>query len=92
AGSLATEFVGPAITSPAPIEAVKAGFLEQPAEWLAGVAEPHLKYVDLKKRGYMVVTVGKEEVGVEYWYVRDVRKNWASGGGKQWIAAALKTE
>ncbi|KAJ3215244.1 hypothetical protein HDU67_000660 [Dinochytrium kinnereticum] len=74
AGSLLVEFVSPSVTSPSPLESIHLGFLNPMAERLLQTAEPHLKYVDMSRRGYMIVRVDAEKVRCEYWYPRTVRK------------------
>lgn len=65
AGSLGVEFVTPSVTSPG---------LEQ----LAGIQDvlrllnPHLKYVDLAKKGYLLLDITHERVQGEWWYVDTV--------------------
>ena len=65
AGSLAVEFVCTSVTSPG---------LEQ----LASVADvlrltnPQFKYIDLARKGYMVLDVTPQRVQGEWWYVDDI--------------------
>jgi alkaline phosphatase D len=64
---LAAEFVTPSVTSP--------GFPEQIAG-LAGVAvqlaNPHMKYVELKSPGFMLVDVTAQRTQAEFLYVRSI--------------------
>lgn len=64
---LATEFVTPSVTSP--------GFPENLAD-LAAVAvqaaNPHMKYVELKSPGFMLVDVTPARTQSEFYYVRNI--------------------
>jgi alkaline phosphatase D len=64
---LATEFVTPAVTSP--------GFPEGAAE-LAGVAvpvvNPHIRYVEAKSRGFILMDVNHQRAQAEFYYARDI--------------------
>ena len=65
-GSRAVEFVGTSITSPG---------LSDPngstAAFLRSV-NPHLKYIDLNQRGYMLLDVTPQRTVCEWWYVDTV--------------------
>jgi alkaline phosphatase D len=65
-GSRAVEFVGTSITSPG---------LDDPtgntAAFLRSV-NPHFKYIDLNRRGYMLLDVTAAKVVCEWWYVDTV--------------------
>jgi len=70
-GSLAVEFVAPAISSPPP-----AMFAAQDGNEAAAavrVALPHLKYLDGVRRGYVVVDVTRSAVKANWYFSRDVR-------------------
>ena len=64
---LAAEFVTPAVTSP--------GFPEGAAE-LAGVlipvVNPHIRYVEAKSRGFILVDVTREHAQAEFYYARSI--------------------
>jgi len=64
---LAAEFVTPAVTSP--------GFPEGAAE-LAGVAvpvvNPHIRYVEAKSRGFILMDVNHQRAQAEFYYARDI--------------------
>lgn len=64
---LAAEFVTPAVTSP--------GFPEGAAE-LAGVVipvvNPHIRYVEAKSRGFILVDVTRQRAQAEFYYARDI--------------------
>ncbi|WP_158592353.1 alkaline phosphatase D family protein [Noviherbaspirillum sedimenti] len=66
AGARAVEFVGTSITSPAldELEAEAAVGLE--------FINPHFKYIELSKRGYMLLDVDPNRVIGEWWYVDTV--------------------
>lgn len=68
-GVLGVEFVSPAVSSPGPVpdpaEAVgTAGALR--------ATSPHMKYVDLYRRGYGLIDVDAERVQGEIWHVATV--------------------
>ncbi len=69
-GSQAVEFVGPAISSPF--------FINKPSTFVKGVERfamfnnPHTKYVDMEKNGYMVVDIDRYRARAEYYHINDV--------------------
>ncbi|MDK8463646.1 alkaline phosphatase D family protein [Marinobacter sp. SS13-12] len=66
-GPLAAEFVTPSVTSP--------GFPEEFADIAAEavkVANPHMKYVELKSPGFILVDVTTERTQAEFLYVRSI--------------------
>jgi alkaline phosphatase D len=68
-GVVGVEFVSPAVSSPGPIP--------NPAEAIptAGVlraTSPHMKYVDLYRRGYVLIDADRERVQGEIWHVPTV--------------------
>jgi len=63
-GSVAVEFVGPGITSPAIEDPVIAAGLR--AQVLA--THPHVKHVDLFRRGYLVIDVDRTRVRGEFYH------------------------
>jgi alkaline phosphatase D len=66
AGSRAVEFVGTSITSPG---------VDDPGNGIANYLRslnPHFKYVDLNRRGYMLIDVTHERAVCEWWYVDTV--------------------
>ncbi len=62
-GSLAVEFVGTSVTSP--------GQNDPDGQAAAGLRtlNPHLKYVELTRRGYLLLDINDERVSGEWWYV-----------------------
>lgn len=62
AGSLAVELVAPGITSPGPEGQVQ--------ELLAG--HPHLKFVDLQRRGYLLIDLTPERMQAEWYFMLSV--------------------
>jgi alkaline phosphatase D len=65
-GVVGVEFVSPAISSPGPIP--------DPAEAVSTatalrVTSPHMKYIDLYRRGYVLVDADRERVQGEIWHV-----------------------
>ncbi|MEQ9544568.1 MAG: alkaline phosphatase D family protein [Marinobacter sp.] len=64
---LAAEFVTPSVTSPGLPEGVA-----QLAEVAVPVANPHMKYVELRSPGFMLVDVTLERAQAEFYYVRNI--------------------
>lgn len=67
AGALAVEFVGTSVTSP--------GIDTDTTGTIAGAIRfynPHFKYVNLTRRGYMLIDVNRDRVVGEWWYVDTV--------------------
>ncbi|KAJ3030832.1 UNVERIFIED_CONTAM: hypothetical protein HDU68_007607 [Siphonaria sp. JEL0065] len=87
-GSLLVEFVAPAVTSPSPLESIHIGFLNPLAELLFPRIEPHLHFMDLSRRGYMLLKVGVERTVCEYWYTKNVRVK----GSEESLGAVVETE
>lgn len=67
AGALAVEFVGTSVTSPG-IDSDTSGAIAGAIRFY----NPHFKYVQLTRRGYMLVDVNRERVVGEWWYVDTV--------------------
>jgi alkaline phosphatase D len=65
AGSLAVEFITPAISSPARPELI-------PREAEFRSAAPHLKYLNLDRHGYLLVDLTRERARGEWHFVRTV--------------------
>lgn len=66
AGSCAVEFVGSSVSSPA---------LNDPGNAIAGYLRsqnPHIKYIDLNRRGYMLLDATPQRVVCEHWFVDTV--------------------
>ncbi|WP_375176458.1 alkaline phosphatase D family protein [Marinobacter mobilis] len=68
---VAAEFVAPSVTSPGLEEP-----LGEPGADLAAVAvslvNPHMKYVELKSRGFVLMDVTRERAQAEYYYVASI--------------------
>lgn len=65
-GSRAVEFVGTSVSSPG---------LDDPSGQTAALLRsinPHFKYIDLNRRGYMLLDVTRERAVCEWWYVDTV--------------------
>jgi alkaline phosphatase D len=70
--SLAVEFVGPAISSPFftdPNPAIVKGF-----ECLALGTNPHTRFVDLERNGYMVIDIDPYRARGEWYHIGNVRE------------------
>ncbi len=64
-GSLATEFVGPSVTSPGlPIPDAAVNLFR--------TFNPHIKYINMSQKGYMLLTVAADKVVCQYWYVSGI--------------------
>ncbi|KAJ3099916.1 hypothetical protein HK100_004807 [Physocladia obscura] len=87
-GSLLVEFVTPAISSPSPLESIHIGFLNPLAEYFFPKIEPHLKFIDLSRRGYMLLKIGKERTVCEYYFLQNVRRRDSAVS----IGAVVETE
>lgn len=66
-GSLAVEFVGTSVTSPG-IDSDTTGAIANSLK----PANPHFKYINLARRGYMLLDVSRERAVSEWWYVDSV--------------------
>ena len=78
AGSHAVEFVGTSVTSPM---ILNTGGL---AESLLRSINPHLKYVDLSRRGYLLIDADATRVVGEWWFVDTVTRR---DGGQSFATA-----
>lgn len=90
AGALGVEFVTPGITSPFLFPDTPAG-----AAQAAGAAQqlraisPHMKWIELFRRGYLVLDMDHERVQGEWYYLRSVReRNLVEDFGAAFFCAA----
>jgi alkaline phosphatase D len=67
-GVLGVEFVTPAVSSTGIVNPVEAA---QTAAFLRSVS-PHMKYVELNKRGYVLLDLDRERIQGEFWHVATV--------------------
>jgi alkaline phosphatase D len=72
--SQAVEFVTPAVTSPGIDDRAQADVLQGQI----GATHPHVKYVELFRRGYVVVDVTRERAQAEWYHVRTIRERQAT--------------
>ncbi len=82
AGSCAVEFVGTSVSSP--------GIDTDTSGQIAGAlrsANPHFKYVNLTRRGYMLLDITPQRAVAEWWYVDTV----ASPSNIETFAVAFET-
>ena len=79
-GSIAVELVGTSVTSP--------GFDDPDGQAAAGLRSlnPHMKYIELTRHGYLLLDVTSERVSSEWWYVDTID----SRGGSESFATALQ--
>ncbi len=66
-GSQAVEFVGTSVTSPG-VDSDTSG---STAAYLRSI-NPHFKYINLHRRGYMLLDVNRQRAVCEWWYVDTV--------------------
>lgn len=73
AGSLAVEFVTPAVTSPGIDDATQA------AQFGGAIraTHPHVKYVDLFHRGYALLDITREQVQCEWYHMATIQERRA---------------
>jgi len=83
AGSRAVEFVGTSVTSPG-VDTDTSGAT---ANFLRSV-NPHFKYINLHRRGYMLLDVTRERAVCEWWYVDTV----ASPSNNETFAVAFEVQ
>jgi len=83
-GAVGVELVTPGVTSPGIEDPVAA------AQTAAGLrfVSPHMKFIELNKRGYVVVDINRDRVQSEWWHVPTVREK----SDVQTLAAALTSE
>ncbi|HZP13919.1 MAG TPA: alkaline phosphatase D family protein [Nevskiaceae bacterium] len=77
-GSLAVELVGTSVTSP--------GFDDPDGQAAAGLRSlnPHMKYIELTRHGYLLLDVTQQRVSGEWWYVDTIE---SQGGGESFATA-----
>lgn len=73
AGSLAVEFVTPAVTSPGIDDAAQAAQLGGAIR----ATHPHVKYVDLFHRGYALLDITRDQVQCEWYHVATITERSA---------------
>ena len=66
--SQAVEFVGPAVTSPGIDDRDQATALQQQI----GASHPHIKYVELYRRGYLLIDIDRERAQGEWYHVKTI--------------------
>ncbi len=82
-GALAVEFICPAITSPGLGPAVDRILRPRLA-----TEAPHIKYVDLSQRGYIVLDVDATRAQAAWWHLADVT---SIAGGSESLSATFET-
>ncbi len=63
------EFITPSITSPS-LKKIPAFF----GKIFLRTIMPHIKYVDLYHKGYMILNITKDTVGVEWYFLKTIKK------------------
>jgi alkaline phosphatase D len=96
-GSLAVEFVTPAVTSPGIDDATQAALFGGAIR----ATHPHVKYVDLFHRGYALLDITREQVQCEWYHVATIKERRAdeslanallvAAGTNHLVAAAAPT-
>ncbi len=71
-GALAVEFVSPAVSSPAPGNLSREAASQR--EKLVHGSHPHIHFVDLYRRGYVVVDVDRERVQADWFWAETVEE------------------
>ena len=66
-GALAVEFIAPSVTSPG----FPANIADQAAQ-VVKAKSPHIKYAELTTHGYILLSVGREKVQSDWYYVPSV--------------------
>ncbi|APE03954.1 hypothetical protein BM526_16035 [Alteromonas mediterranea] len=79
---LAVEFVTPSVTSPGLSDPVA-----DPLATFIPTMNPHMKYVELKSHGFMIVDVTHQKVTCDWWYVDTIE----SAKYKAFLAKSLYT-
>jgi alkaline phosphatase D len=79
AGAVAAEFVTTSVTSP---------FLLEPPEGQQAfqATNPHIKYIDVDRKGYLLLDVTPERIQGEWWYVDTIAER---GGGESFGRALV---
>jgi len=84
-GSLAVELVTTSVTSPGPKG--EAGELKDREKTIVET-RPHIRYVNLREHGYLLLDIDAERTRGEFWFVDSIVQQ---GGGER-LAAAYVTE
>jgi len=67
--AFAIELVGPSVTS----LALEGTDLETAAPALLPTANPHLKHIEVTRKGYVLVDLSQERMQAEWWYVKQYK-------------------
>ncbi len=78
AGSVAVEFVTPGVTSPFLFPDTPAGAAQAAGAAIQiGAISPHMHYIELFRRGYLLLDIDRERVQGEWYYTRSIRERTA---------------
>jgi alkaline phosphatase D len=69
-GAVGVELVTPGVTSPGIEDPVEAAQTAAGLQFLS----PHMKFIELNKRGYVVVDIDRERMQSEWWHVPTIRE------------------
>ena len=69
-GSLGVEIVCPAVSSPTPFQADNA----EARTTATMTARPHLKFLDGKQRGYVVLDITRDQLQADWWLLNSVKE------------------
>jgi alkaline phosphatase D len=83
----AVEFITPGITSPAFDDPAQAAGAQQ----LIAATHPHVKYVDLLRRGYLLIDLTRDQVQAEWYHVRTLTERQATEDAGRIFRAAATT-
>lgn len=64
AGAIGVEFVAPSVTSP--------GFPIDPGPEVIQISNPHMKYIDLTKHGFIVLDINEERAQADWFYINTI--------------------
>jgi alkaline phosphatase D len=84
-GSFGVELVGPSVTS---LGLEDMPDLARAAPSLLPATNPHLKWVEVTRKGYVLVDVKEERVQAEWYFIADIKKN-DEAGRKEELAKAF---
>lgn len=78
AGSVATEFIGTSITSTASAVTIPQALIQ--------LGNPHVKYVDLTLRGYLLLDVNKHRVQGDFIHMSTIAsRSYTANDDQQWV-------
>jgi len=82
---IGAEFVSPSVTTDAFAQTVlPVDCLARPAAWWFRMQNPHLRMVELRRHGYVVIDITHDRLRADWWHLatisrRDQTERWAGG-------------